>query len=87
MFTKEMIEQDLKRLIDRYNETTNFLHKKYIKIGIRHNRNLLKYFEKRGITEIPMIELVYLMNTKYRYVQCELYRIERKIKGYDWSKE
>ena len=79
VLTKEMIEQDQRRLIGRYNESSNPLEKRFIKIGIRHNRNLLKYFEKRGITEIPMFDLAYLMHTRYRYIKEKLGKIGRKI--------
>lgn len=76
--TKEMAEQDLKRLIGWYNESNKPFQKRYIKISIKFTRNLLKYLEKRGITEMPMVETVYLMNTKYRYLKWKLYKLERK---------
>lgn len=79
VLTKEMVEQDQRRLIGRYNESNNPLEKRFIKIGIRHNRNLLKYFEEKGITGISMQELVYLMSTRYRYVKGKLGKIGRKI--------
>lgn len=68
MFTKKFIEEELKQFIEKYNAEKDVLGKKAIKLSIRLDRQLIKEFERRNVTEMKPFDFYQLMETK-RYFQ------------------